>query len=208
MLYLPPIRHTYLQWAVGGLTTPASCEQRARVNIMNQLHGVPKLTSSTGEAQGPIAACLIEIWGLVDRIASMCFDTTSSNTGNRNVACVLLEQKLGKKLLHLAFRHHLMELVPACRLPRQFALTSGPDVATCKRFQINLTNIDQIWTWSSSWRRNKSAERWQGQPVGIFWKPASLLSAQRWFFSWSHTSCQMDIKGNELFKDVDVSRPI
>ena len=73
----------------------------------------------------------------------MCFDTTSSNTGNRNVACVLLEQKLGKKLLHLAFRHYIMELVPACSLPRQFALTSGPDVATCKRFQINWTNIDQ-----------------------------------------------------------------
>src|SRR5688572_33064740 len=58
-------------------------------------------------------------------------------------ACVLLKQKLGKKLLHLACWHHIMELVPSCSLSRQFALTSGPDVATCKRFQINWTNIDQ-----------------------------------------------------------------
>ena len=71
---------------------------------MNQLLGVPKLASSTGEAQGPVAACLIENWGLVDRIASMCFDTTSINTGNRTGSCVLLEQKLGKKLLHLGWQ--------------------------------------------------------------------------------------------------------
>jgi len=110
---------------------------------VNQLLGVPKLTSSTGEAQASAVACLIENWGLVDRIASMCFDTTSSNTGNRNGACVLLEEKLGKKLLHLACRHHIMELVLAAAFHDSFGVTSGPDVAIFKRFQMNWTNINQ-----------------------------------------------------------------
>lgn len=41
----------------------------------------------------------------------MCFDTTASNTGNQNGACVLLEDKLNRKLLHLACRHHILELL-------------------------------------------------------------------------------------------------
>jgi len=69
---------------------------KAKGDGVNQFLGVPRLTSSTVEAQASAVACLIESWGLVSRIASMCFDTTSSNSGNRNGTCVLLEQKLGK----------------------------------------------------------------------------------------------------------------
>ena len=94
---------------------------------MNQFLGVPRLTSSTVEAQASGVACLIESWGLVSRIASICFDTTSCNTGDRNGTSVLLEQKLGKKLSRLACRHHIMELVPAAAFHDSFAMTSEPD---------------------------------------------------------------------------------
>lgn len=40
----------------------------------------------------------------------MCFDTTSSNTGRLNGACVLQEQALGCDVLHLPCRHHMMGL--------------------------------------------------------------------------------------------------
>src|SRR6218665_1295923 len=74
----------------------------------------------------------------------MCFDTTASNTGRRNGACVLLEQKLEKDL-HLACRHHILELVLACVFS-EFVLragSSGPNVAIFKRFQQFWTSVDR-----------------------------------------------------------------
>lgn len=41
----------------------------------------------------------------------MCFDTTATNTGVQDGTFFLLEKKLNKKLLHLAYRHHVAELV-------------------------------------------------------------------------------------------------
>lgn len=47
---------------------------------------------------------------------AMCFDTTGTYTGPDNGACVLLERKLGRDLLHLACRHHVAELIPRAAL--------------------------------------------------------------------------------------------
>ena len=41
------------------------------------------------------------------------FDTTSSNTGLLSGACVILDQLLGRPLLNLGCRHHVLELVLA-----------------------------------------------------------------------------------------------
>jgi len=40
---------------------------------MSQFPSVPKLTSSTGEAQDSAAACFIENWGILDRIGFHVF---------------------------------------------------------------------------------------------------------------------------------------
>jgi len=63
---------------------------------VNQLLGVIKLYEGTGESQASAVAKLIRQRGLADRVNGMCFDTAASNTGSRNGACVLLEQKLEK----------------------------------------------------------------------------------------------------------------
>ncbi|KAK2702108.1 hypothetical protein QYM36_019238 [Artemia franciscana] len=76
-----------------------------------QLLTVAKLPSGTGEAQASAVFGAIEDWGIPGNIRAMCFDTRSSNTGRISGACVLLEQQLGKELLSLACRHHIMELV-------------------------------------------------------------------------------------------------
>ena len=103
---------------------------------VSQLLGVPKLHGGgTGEAQATAVAQLLQEWGVVDRVSAMCFDTTASNTGRRNGACVLLEQKLEKDLLHLACRHHILELVLACVFTECVLGSSGPNVAIFKRFQ-------------------------------------------------------------------------
>jgi hypothetical protein len=40
----------------------------------------------------------------------MSFDATLVNTGPRNGACILLEQKMEKDMLWLACRHHVMDV--------------------------------------------------------------------------------------------------
>jgi len=80
---------------------------------VNQLLGFVKLYKGTGESQASPVAKLVRQWGLADRVNGMCFNTTDSNTGSRNGACVLLEHKLEKEMLHLAYRHHMMESILA-----------------------------------------------------------------------------------------------
>ena len=65
----------------------------------------------------------------------MCFDTTSSNTGCKNGACVLLEQKLGFELLHLSCCHHILEIVLEAAFSSCIVPSSGPDILLFKRFQ-------------------------------------------------------------------------
>ena len=93
-----------------------------------QIIGVPKLSEETGEAQASAVARLLDEWGVTDRVAAMCFDTTSSNTGRANGACVLLEQKIKKPLLYLACRHHVMELILAAVFKATMGTSRGPEV--------------------------------------------------------------------------------
>lgn len=111
----------------------------------DQLLVVAKLAGGgTGEQMATAICNTIDEWGIGERIRAMCFDTTSSNTGCRNGACVLLEQNLEKELLYFACRHHIHELIleavfSVCmRVP-----TSGPDVQLFKRFQNQWQFIDQ-----------------------------------------------------------------
>ena len=111
---------------------------------VDQLLGVPKMPSGTGDAQATAVAKVLQEWGLVNRVSAMCFDTTSSNTGRINGSCVLLEHKLDKDLLYLACRHHILELVLASVFKESSAAaSSGPDVAIFKRFQQSWSYIAQ-----------------------------------------------------------------
>ncbi|KAK2720673.1 hypothetical protein QYM36_004529 [Artemia franciscana] len=107
-----------------------------------QLLTVAKLPSRTGEAQASAVFGAIEDWGIPGNIRAMCFDTTSSNTGRISGACVLLEQKLGKELLSLACRHHIMELVIGAVFQVCMGSTSSPEVPLFKRFQDYWRFID------------------------------------------------------------------
>lgn len=66
----------------------------ATVPGVEQLFGVPDLTSFTGsEVSSAVFDTLLD-WSLLDKIQAMVIDTTASNTDKLNGACVLLEQKL------------------------------------------------------------------------------------------------------------------
>ena len=75
-----------------------------------QVLGAVGLDSQTGEAIFTGVLNLLEDFGLTDRIIGTSFDTTSSNTGRHQGACVRLETDLGRALLWIACRRHVMEL--------------------------------------------------------------------------------------------------
>lgn len=69
------------------------------------------ITTGTGEDQARAVVKTLQEWNLEEHVAGLSFDTTSSNKGCHSGACVLIEQKLGKDLLHFACRHHILELI-------------------------------------------------------------------------------------------------
>ncbi|XP_043468110.1 uncharacterized protein LOC122502231 isoform X2 [Leptopilina heterotoma] len=101
-----------------------------------QLLGVPKLSSATGEE---VACAVYEIlmqWSLENKIQALVFDTTASNSGRLNGACVLLEQKLNRDILFLAYRHHIYEIMLASVFEEpKLSFQTGPDIQIFKKFQ-------------------------------------------------------------------------
>lgn len=58
-------------------------------------------------------------------------------------ACTLIEKQLGKNLLYLACRHHILEVVLRSVFDHKMGTTTGPHPDIFKRFQIHWPNIDQ-----------------------------------------------------------------
>jgi hypothetical protein len=104
---------------------------------VEQLLGVPKLASGTGQDQANAVVARLDEWGLRSKICGLCFDTTASNTGRHSGACVLIEQALGRNLLHFACRHHILEIVQekVFTALKITGATSGPDIAMFKLFK-------------------------------------------------------------------------
>lgn len=108
-----------------------------------QLLGVPKLNSGTGEQIAASVFQLLLEWNLTEKVNALCCDTTVSNTGTNKGACAILEKKLNKELLYLPCRHHIYEII----LRSVFELkmkhhSSGPEIQLFKRFQIEWNKMD------------------------------------------------------------------
>jgi len=82
-------------------------------------------------------------WEVFEDVIGTSFDTTASNTGSTSGACVLLEQKLQRKLLYFACRHHIHELIIGGVFTALFGPSQSPNIALFKQFQRFLPNIDQ-----------------------------------------------------------------
>lgn len=108
----------------------------------SQLLSVPKIPSGSGQQQAHAVERTLHEWGIAEQVRSMCFDTTSSNTGRLNGACVLLEQALGRDLLHLPCRHHIMELIAGAAFWSCMGCSSGPEIQLFKRFKAQWNFID------------------------------------------------------------------
>ncbi|KAG0711860.1 hypothetical protein GWK47_019706 [Chionoecetes opilio] len=94
---------------------------------------VPKLAAGTGVLTGQAVYDAAKEWDLVDNIIGMCFDTTVSNTGLKEGACVHIMKHVKRNLLHFACRHHVLELVVGA-FTVCFGPSSGPEIQLFKRF--------------------------------------------------------------------------
>lgn len=130
-----------------GLDVRSCKEERLPIIITydgnEQLLAVPKLDSSSGKDQAKAVSNALHDWNLNEKVQIMCCDTTASNTGRLNGACVLLEQTLERELLLFACRHHVYELVLKSVFESKIQqVTSSPDIPLFKKFRENWKNIN------------------------------------------------------------------
>jgi len=114
----------------------------ASVNGHEQLLGVPALNTGTGSDQANAVYQTLVEWCLTENVQAFCSDTTASNTGRLNGACVLLEQLLECEIVYLPCRHHIYEIVLKSVFDLKLSGTSGPDVDIFKRFQLAWVTMD------------------------------------------------------------------
>lgn len=77
----------------------------------------------------------------VDRTAS--FDSTSTNTSLNKGAAALLSDLLGQKLINLARRHHIYELVCKNVFEKKYGKSSAPETLIFNRFAKEWPTINQ-----------------------------------------------------------------
>lgn len=109
----------------------------------SQLLAVPKISAGTGKAEADAVFQTLNDWNLCAKVQGMCFDTTSSNTGQIKGACILLEKLLKRHLLHIACRHHILELIAGAAFTASLSTSSAPEILLFKRFQAQWQYIDQ-----------------------------------------------------------------
>lgn len=109
----------------------------------SQLLGIPKADSGKGYAMAEAVYSQISDWGVIDDIVATSFDTTLSNTGPENGAIAKLENMLHRKLLKLACRHHIYEIILRSVFDLKLGATSAPEVPIFQRFRKDWAKIDQ-----------------------------------------------------------------
>ncbi|KAF0311132.1 hypothetical protein FJT64_018018 [Amphibalanus amphitrite] len=83
--------------------------------------------TSTGSAQFQYVKELIVTWNVKDNLRAVSFDTTASNTGIFCGAATRMEAFLNRRVLWLACRHHVHELVLRALQDLLFEKDKGPE---------------------------------------------------------------------------------
>lgn len=100
-----------------------------------QLLGVPLALDGTGQRMAEVVLNELEKADLRDKIVGLSFDTTASNTGMFQGACIRIEKDLDRDLLWLACRHHVSEVILRDVFMECVGPSSGPDIPLFKRFR-------------------------------------------------------------------------
>ncbi|KAG0716102.1 hypothetical protein GWK47_010430 [Chionoecetes opilio] len=155
-----------------------TCAERLAILVtgegVEKLLGVPKLHSGTGDAAATAVFEALQDWGVQERVVTMCFDTTSANTGAINGACTILQQKIGRPLVSLACRHHVHELVLEKAFSTCLGSSSGPEITIFSRFK-------DYWSYINQSAINPPTN--EDLPETLVSKRDDLIQVLRWFES-------------------------
>ncbi|XP_044592956.1 uncharacterized protein LOC123270876 [Cotesia glomerata] len=113
------------------------------VSGVDQLLGVPKADIGTAYQQALAVISTLNQWNIAPYVKAMCFDTAAVNTGVYKGTCVQIEKALGRKLVWLPCRHHVLEIVLRGVFEVFWTTTSGPNVPIFLRFKKGWDDIDQ-----------------------------------------------------------------
>lgn len=110
---------------------------------IEKLLSIPKLASGTGLVMGTKIVEILNEWdGVPQWLAGLCFDTTSANSGIHTGAITVVQKSFHKRLLFLACRHHMLEIIAAAVFDI-FFVSSGPQISLFSRFKEHWPYIDQ-----------------------------------------------------------------
>ena len=98
----------------------------------NQILAIAKTENGTGEVEARAVAGALDEWKLSDKVVASGFDTTSSNTGVHKGGCVILQELLGRQILWLPCRHHILELLLRGAYHEVFGDKKSPTAALFK----------------------------------------------------------------------------
>jgi hypothetical protein len=110
---------------------------------VEQLLGVPELTSDSGLSAATAVVQQLTEWDIVHHIIGMVFDTTAHNSGRVKGACTLIQQQLDKELLELACRHHIFELVLGVVFETLVGISKTPTIPFVDLLAKEWKNLDQ-----------------------------------------------------------------
>ncbi|XP_046383718.1 uncharacterized protein LOC124154192 [Ischnura elegans] len=110
---------------------------------VEQLLGVPELKRGTGIQEATAVVEYLTSWELQERVIGLVFDITTVNSGRVNGACVHIQRKLGKELLELACRHHILELVLAAVFDSLISVSKKATLPFVDCLKDNWKNIDK-----------------------------------------------------------------
>jgi hypothetical protein len=106
--------------------------------------GARIINDGTGQAQAAEVVNQVTSWGCRDKVKCASTDTTTSNTGCNKGAVRKLELILGRILIYLACRHHMLEIIPKNIFDKVIEPSSSPDIGTmCRNFKAAWPSIDQ-----------------------------------------------------------------
>ena len=111
------------------------------------LLGAPNIPFGTGKDHASVGIELLYKLNIAEQVRVFVFDTTASNTGINTGACTLIGKALGRELVWVACRHHIMKVVLLSAFQAVLEDTTGPCGEVFKRFQsqcdvINKENFD------------------------------------------------------------------
>ena len=134
--------------------------------IPGQFLASPVIPAGTGLCMSNAVHELTAEYGLRDKVRAVVFDTTASNTGCWRGSVTIFEKQLGRPILWLACRHHIIELHIKHANETLRGPSKGPEDGLFKRFKKLFPSLDrdrqQYSTWKgpvnpSDWRSTKAA---------------------------------------------------